>query len=185
MKTTKPFGYPVTEYGLPRDWCTITPTGSENLLDITVQELTATFWLLESIHINFSYSLNQAHKERSLILAPNIEPINRIAQDPVFQYHYHDPHDLESYFALELWSIAHPPHFTGKANLRFSAMERDSDQLFVFTCDEMPNYRLLDQHPFTLLNRNLSMKLWTLSSDWSGHIHYFNIKMEYYCVEET
>lgn len=184
MKTTKPFSYPVTEYGLPRDWCTIDPTGSENLLNLSIQELTTTFWLLEKLHIQFAYSINHIHHERNIILNPNIEPFNRIAHDPLFQYHY-DADNIESYFALELWSIAHPPSFNGTAHLRFSAMERDHNQLFILTCDTIHNYRLLHELPFTLLNRNLSIKLWTLSSDWPGHIEYFNIKTDYYYVTEN
>lgn len=182
MKKTKPFAYPVSEYGLPRNWCTVNPVGNENLLGLTIQELATTFWLLEGIQIHYAYILNGIRTERNILLHSEIEPYLRIAEDPVFQYYYNDPDNYESHFALELWSIAHPPSFNGKVDLRFSATERDSNQLFTLTCDSLPNYRLLDEKPFSLLNRKLIIKLWTQSSEWAGNIEFFNLSTNYYYV---
>lgn len=182
MKTTQPFSYPVTEAGLPRDWCTIRPTGNENLFNLTSQEIATTFWLLDCIHIDFAYSINNNSHSRSATLCSHVPPYLRIAQDPIFQYHFHNPNDLECYIALELWSIAQPIPFNGTLHLRFSLFERDQNQLYILTCDTIAGYRLLDQKTFTLLNRLLPLHLYTLSSQWTGHIQNFTLTTEYHAL---
>lgn len=179
MKTTPSFSYPVTEAGLPRDWCTVPPTGNENLLHLSAQEIATTFWLLDSIHIGFSYTINNISKSRFVTLHSEVPPYLRIAEDPIFQY-YFQSEDLECHTSLELQSIAQPEPFNGTYHLRFSLFERDINQLYTLTCDMLPNHHLLDQKPFSLFNRPLALNLLTISSHWQGTIHYITLTTKYH-----
>lgn len=183
MKTTKPFGYPVTKAGLPRNWCTIKAHGDENVPNLTAQEIAKTFWLLESIHIKYAYSVNSVRKERKLLLQALVEPIKRIELDPLFYYTTTDPDDVKCSIELELSTIAHNPKNESLFNLNLTVEEQDKERLFTLTCKNIYDERLLHSFNFEFINRQLTARLYTLSTQWSGKIEYFSATPEYYEIK--
>lgn len=185
MKTAKPFGYPVTECGLPRDWCTVLPSGKENILDLSPQEVAKIYWLLESIHVDYAYSINGLRRQRNAVLNTHVEPANRIALDPVFYYDFFEENGMECSIELKLDAIGQPENFKGTLDIQLAVKEHDEHRRFILTCEDLQNYKLLAKHHFEFLDRPLSINLWTISTQWNGSIEYFRIRPEYYLIDES
>lgn len=182
MKTSQPFGYPVNDAGLPRDWCTIDPTENENITNLKAYDIAKTYWLLESLSVNYAYSINGIRRERNLLLQSNVEPIYRIEQNPRFYHISTDSNNINTLVELDLSSTSHSSTKEGLFNLTFRIEERDDEQLFTLTCSDVFSQRLITSHNFTFMNRNLTLKLWTVSTKWTGSIEYFTVTPEYYTI---
>lgn len=184
MKTTQPFGYPVTTAGLPRDWCTIEARGDENIPNLTAQEVAKTFWLLDSIRVEYAYSVNGRRKERDVLLKTHVEPIKRIQDNPSFYYQDVLYDEVNCLIHLEIAAIAHCPKNKDLFHLNFLVQEQDEERLYTLSCNDRHEERLLDSKSFEFMNRELTASLWTLSMRWTGHIEYFRATPEYYTVRE-
>lgn len=182
MKTAKPFGYPVNNAGLPRNWCTILPSDHENLPNLSPQEIAHTYWLLESIHIDYAYSINYIHKTRKILLSSDLEPSKRIATPPSFYYNATDPDGIQSTVELELQSIAHSPEHNNTFHLNLKIQEQDEDALFLLSSNYVDSQWLIDSKPFVFLNRQLDINLYGLNGNWPGSIEYIHVDTEYYVI---
>lgn len=180
MKKTQPFGYPVSPAGLPRHLCTSPVSGDENIVDLTPQELTKTYWLLHSIHLEYAYWIHNIRRERKILLKSDLVPKDRIVLDPVFFHTDLDEYKIDNTAQLRLSSTS---QMWDKYNIQLSIEEHDTQFLFMLSCRDFDKYRLLDRHKFKLMNRELSLQLWTAHETWEGGIEYINAHTEYYVID--
>lgn len=161
-----PFLYRVSEAGVPHS-IPYAPYGAlATLRDLSSQEVATLYWLLETLTIDYHYSINGIGLQRHYAISgTDYPPIQRprfpsfllshMAYDPNYSYPY-----LGS---LRFGMVYQDPTQTGRYGLQFSLYEEDGLGYSLFCLTTAPQHDKLTnriRHDFSFLDKSLSLYLY-------------------------
>jgi hypothetical protein len=155
MSSFEPFLYRVSEAGVPHHIPYATYDHQTTLRDLSTQEVANLYWLLETLDVDYHYTINSIGLHRHYqINATNYPPILRptfqsfllreMAYDTLYNYPYIG--------TLRFGTIFQDPQQVNRYGLHLSIHEEDGTghNLFCLTTDG--NYEFLDTHVFREFN---------------------------------
>ena len=120
-----------------------------NLYPISPEKLCQMYWLLSSLNIEYSYSINGVNVNRSFSVSSEIIPKNRLVSPAVFYKSEYDPLFQTSYVAnLDFSKIYFNANNLRNLGLSFSLSEADSFGLFWLGLEK--------KHGMSVVSRNFS-----------------------------
>jgi len=183
MSAALPFLFPVNPAGLPNSLCPAYPSGYENLLNLTPDEVAELYWTLEYIDIAYEYTVETVTNTRSFRLDGHNQPRWRAQAAPIFYNSngYQNPTPQYVYTAsFNIGSVARSNPFDGTYAAELSVVESDSLPAIVFGLQPRTGYTLLDTVDFTFYGRTLTAYLYGINSGWTGNIAHTSITPGFY-----
>jgi hypothetical protein len=135
--------------GVPHTLEHINRISDANLYPISPEKLCQMYWLLSSLNIEYSYSINGVNVNRSFSVSSGIIPKNRLISPAVFYKSEYDPLFQTSYSAnLDFLKIYFNANNLRNLGLSFSLSEADSFGLFWLGLEQ--------KHGMSVVSRNFS-----------------------------
>ena len=180
MSLTEPFITRASAAGLPANFCHNKAIGDESLRGFNAHELAKVYWTLESLTINYSFTVDGQRTERSLYLPTALHPIDRIGGGALFAQQAELPgRDQLAYLDLRDPREAED----GSYSLDFEVLEADYVPYFMLCLGyqtQYPELQLAHTHTFRLFDKLLEAKLYLRFPQKGGSINHFTVHPEWF-----
>lgn len=180
MSLAEPFITPVSKAGLPANYCHNKALGDEVIQGLTAHALAKVYWTLESLTIDYAFTVDGVHVERQLHLPTTLHPIDRIGGGALFAQQQELP-DRDQLAYLD----GRDPRETtdGRYAIDLEVLEVDYAPNFMLCLGAQTHYPELyvaHVYPFTLFEKTLEAKLYLRLPRQTGWIHHFAVHPKWF-----
>jgi hypothetical protein len=177
-----PFSVAVNPSGLPHPIPAQPATGDELLAGMTPQEIATIFWMLRSLSVNYSYTIDEPGTyTNSYAIACETQPRERLASYPAFVYESLDETtSIGTFFQLNPAQV-HRNTDSYALNLVFQEGSYPNGEILL-SVNLPAGHTVLDTSSFVLFSRTVPLYLSTSYAGLSGFINSFAIAATYWQI---
>lgn len=180
MSLTESFITRASAAGLPANFCHNKAIGDETIRGLNARELAKVYWTLESLTIDYAFTVAGQRTERRLHLPTALHPIDRIGGGTILAQQEEFP-DRDQLAYLDLRDPREAED--GSYSLDFEVLEADYTPYFMLCLGhptQYPELTLAHTHTFHLFDKLLEAKLYVRFPQKGGAINYFTVHPEWF-----
>ncbi|MDR2677761.1 MAG: hypothetical protein LBB26_04370 [Puniceicoccales bacterium] len=178
-----PFIVAVNPSGLPHPIPTQPATGDELLTDMSPQEIATVFWMLQSLSLSYSYTVNGLGTyANGYTITCGAQPVERLANYPVFAYESLDETtSMGTFFQLNPAQVFQGTS-TYALNLVFQEGTYPNGEILL-AVNIPAGHTVLDTSSLVLFARTIPLYLSTSYTGLTGSINSFAIGETYWQIQ--